>query len=111
MGLGENASLKFINLDDRRCLERPRSPRSCFFFLFYSHINSQSSFKRRQNTRGCPRGAPWRVQMLLKSSSWGPVDRSLWVTGLGPGSYSPLAFEINIQALKQGRGAAGVSLS
>ena len=84
-----------------------------FFFFFSLHINSEWSFKRCLKTRGRPRGAPRRVQMLLKSSSgstpWqGLVDRLLWVTGLGPGSYSPPAFQINIRALKGGRGSRGI---
>lgn len=110
MGLGEKTSLKFIHRDDRHGPERPRSPELPFYYYFFLklRINSQSRALNAVRTPAVVLAE--RVQMLLRSSAprWGLVDSSLWVTGLGPGSYSPPA--LRLTASKAG-GAVGVSLS
>lgn len=105
--------MKFIHRDDRHGPERPRSPElPVFFFVFFLKLKRINSQSRALNAVRTPAVVlAERVQMLLRSSAprWGLVDSSLWVTGLGPGSYSPPA--LRLTASKAGGGAVGVSLS
>lgn len=104
--------MKFIHRDDRHGPERPRSPElPVFFFCFFLKLKRINSQSRALNAVRTPAVVlAERVQMLLRSSAprWGLVDSSLWVTGLGPGSYSPPA--LRLTASKAGGGGSrGIS--